>query len=82
MQQSQKKGVLIVSDIEITMLGNFSIRIGDKKIDETSRRSRNMWTLLPQGYETHDGVHPNADYQVKYLAPMIKGFIEDKIYKN
>lgn len=46
MQQLQKKGVLIVSDIEITMLGNFSLRIGDKKIDETSRRSRNMWTLL------------------------------------
>ena len=28
------------------MLGNFSLTVGDKKIDETSRRSRNMWTLL------------------------------------
>lgn len=28
------------------MLGNFSLTFGDKKIDETSRRSRNMWTLL------------------------------------
>lgn len=35
-----------MENIEITMLGSFSLSIGDKKIDETSRRSRNMWTLL------------------------------------
>ena len=40
---------------------------------------KNMWTLLPQGYQTHDGVHPNAEYCQKYLAPMIKHFIEGLI---
>ena len=42
---------------------------------------KNMWTLLPQGYETHDGVHPNADYQKLYLAPMIKKFINESYNK-
>lgn len=37
---------------------------------------RNMWTLQPEGYESHDGVHPNEEYQSKYLAPMIKGFLK------
>lgn len=37
---------------------------------------KNMWTLLPSGYETHDGVHPTAEYEKKYLAPMIWKFIK------
>ena len=36
---------------------------------------KQMWTLIPEGYENADGVHPNADYQQKFLAPMIKGFL-------
>lgn len=36
---------------------------------------RNMWTLIPQGYAGGDGVHPNEDYQNKYLSPMIKHFL-------
>lgn len=33
------------------------------------------WTLIPSGYTSPDGVHPNADYQEQFLAPMIKGFL-------
>lgn len=33
------------------------------------------WTLIPDGYEKADGVHPNAEYQEKYLAPQIQGFL-------
>lgn len=36
---------------------------------------RDMWTLLPTGYDTHDGVHPNVDYEREFLAPMIKDFL-------
>lgn len=36
---------------------------------------RNKWTLIPSGYTTADGVHPNKDYSEKYLAPMIKEFL-------
>lgn len=32
--------------LEITMFGTFSIRTGDRVINEKSRRSRNLWTLL------------------------------------
>lgn len=35
-----------------------------------------MWTLQPQGYQSHDGTHPNEEYEEKYLAPMIKGFLQ------
>lgn len=38
-------------------------------------RFRDMWTLLPTGYDTHDGVHPNEDYEREFLAPMIKDFL-------
>lgn len=34
-----------------------------------------MWTLVPEGYEEADGVHPNEDYQKKFLAPMIRNFL-------
>lgn len=37
---------------------------------------KEMWTLVPEGYEGADGVHPNAEYQKKFLAPMIRGFLE------
>ena len=37
---------------------------------------RDMWTLIPQGYEVADGVHPNAEYEEKFLAPMIKHFLQ------
>lgn len=36
---------------------------------------KNRWTLIPEGYTGADGVHPNEEYQRKYLAPMIKGFL-------
>lgn len=36
---------------------------------------RAKWTLTPSGYNGSDGVHPNADYQEQFLAPMIKGFL-------
>ena len=35
-----------------------------------------MWTLLPEGASTHDGVHPNADWEKKYLAPQIEQFLK------
>lgn len=41
---------------------------------------RNMWTLIPQGYDGGDGVHPNEVYQSKYLAPMIKGFLKGLLW--
>lgn len=33
------------------------------------------WTLIPSGYTNPDGVHPNEEYEEKYLAPMIWKFI-------
>lgn len=33
-------------DVKITMLGGFSVSVNGKIIDEKSRRSRNLWTLL------------------------------------
>lgn len=35
-----------------------------------------MWTLLPEGFQSHDGVHPNEEYERRFLAPMIKGFLQ------
>lgn len=37
---------------------------------------RNRWTLIPSGYTSADGVHPNREYQQQYLAPLIKGFLQ------
>lgn len=37
---------------------------------------KEMWTLVPEGYDRADGVHPNEDYQKKFLAPMIRRFLE------
>ena len=37
---------------------------------------KNKWTLVPSGYTSADGVHPNKEYQEQYLAPMIKGFLQ------
>lgn len=36
---------------------------------------KNRWTLIPEGYTEGDGVHPNAEYEEKYLTPMIKNFL-------
>lgn len=38
---------------------------------------RNKWTLKPEGYDATDGVHPTEEYERKYLAPMIKGFLKN-----
>ncbi len=38
---------------------------------------RNRWTLIPGGYTAADGVHPNEEYQQQYLAPLIKGFLQE-----
>lgn len=35
-----------------------------------------MWTLLPEGFQSHDGVHPNEEYERRFLAPMIKHFLQ------
>lgn len=35
-----------------------------------------MWTIQPEGYQSHDGVHPNAEYERRFLAPMIKHFLQ------
>lgn len=41
---------------------------------------RDMWTYDKNGeWETGDGVHPNAEYEEKYLAPMIKNFLNQFI---
>lgn len=37
---------------------------------------RELWTLVPEGYDAADGVHPNEAYQKKFLAPMIRSFLE------
>lgn len=37
---------------------------------------REKWTLMPDGYDATDGVHPTEEYGEKYLAPMIRGFLE------
>ena len=36
---------------------------------------RKRWTLLPDGYDVYDGVHPNEEYERRFLAPMIKRFL-------
>lgn len=38
---------------------------------------KEKWTLVPSGYTNADGVHPNAEYQERFLAPMIKGFLTE-----
>lgn len=37
---------------------------------------KNRWTLVPSGYTSADGVHPNLEYGKRFLAPMIRGFLE------
>ena len=37
---------------------------------------RDMWTLVPDGFDASDGVHPNAEYERRFLAPMIKHFLQ------
>lgn len=35
-----------------------------------------MWTLIPEGYSVGDGTHPNEEYERRFLAPMIKHFLQ------
>lgn len=37
------------------------------------------WSLLPSGQELHDGIHPNEEFERKFMAPQIKHFIEGLI---
>ena len=37
---------------------------------------KKRWTLVPSGYTSADGVHPNLEYGKRFLAPMIRGFLE------
>ena len=36
---------------------------------------REKWTLMPEGYDVTDGVHPTEEYQRRFLVPMIRGFL-------
>lgn len=40
---------------------------------------KDRWTLMPDGYDVTDGVHPTEEYGEKYLAPMIEGFLSSII---
>ena len=42
---------------------------------EKSTTFRDMWTLLPAGLTSHDGVHPTETWEKKYLAPQIAWFL-------
>lgn len=37
---------------------------------------KEKWTLTPSGYTDPDGVHPTEEYEEKYLAPMIRHFLQ------
>lgn len=37
---------------------------------------RDTWTLVPSGYETHDGVHPNEEWELRFLTPMVRQFLQ------
>ena len=37
---------------------------------------KDAWTLVPSGYEVHDGVHPSLEYGRDFLAPMIAKFLQ------
>ncbi len=37
---------------------------------------KERWTLVPEGYTAADGVHPNEEYQKKFLAPQIRAFLQ------
>ena len=34
------------------------------------------WSLLPSGQDLHDGIHPNEEFERKFMAPQIKHFID------
>ena len=42
---------------------------------EKSTSFKNMWTLLPDGMTSNDGVHPNVVWEKKHLAPQIAWFL-------
>ena len=37
------------------------------------------WSLLPSGQDLHDGIHPNEEFERKFMAPQIKHFIDGLI---
>lgn len=37
------------------------------------------WSLLPDGQELHDGIHPNEEFERKFMAPQIRHFIDGLI---
>lgn len=37
------------------------------------------WSLLPDGQELHDGIHPNEEFECKFMAPQISHFIDGLI---
>lgn len=37
------------------------------------------WSLLPSGQELHDGIHPNEEFERKFMAPQIRHFIDGLI---
>lgn len=37
---------------------------------------KTKWTLVPSGYTSADGVHPNVEWSKNFLAPMVKNFIK------
>lgn len=37
------------------------------------------WSLLPSGQELHDGIHPNEEFERKFMAPQISHFIDGLI---
>ena len=43
---------------------------------------KQMWTLTPSGFVNPDGVHPTAEYSVKYLAPMIAEYLVKTLYSD
>ncbi len=40
---------------------------------------KNQWTLMPEGYDVTDGVHPTEGWQHRFLAPRIRNFLEQLI---
>ena len=40
---------------------------------------KDAWTLVPQGYNVHDGVHPIYEYGRDFLAPMIAKFLQEYV---
>lgn len=42
---------------------------------------KNRWTLIPSGYTDPDGVHPIAEYEKNFLAPLIWKFLDGMLIR-